>query len=110
MDFIIPLSKSISCISDTFVFTFIILKFSSEPMLIFASSNFKNEWKVKLALKELLLQGKEYHEDVYNKMSLQFMQKYERTRSFKVINHNEVIVKSKVWHQKKKQKNYILKC
>jgi hypothetical protein len=47
-------------------------------------------------LKELLLQGKEYHEDVYNKMSLQFMQKYERTRSFKVINHNEVIVKSKV--------------
>jgi hypothetical protein len=47
-------------------------------------------------LKELLLQGKEYHEDVYNKMGLQFMQKYERTRSFKVINHNEVIVKSKV--------------
>jgi len=47
-------------------------------------------------LKELILQGKEYHEDVYNKMSLQFMQKYERTRSFKVINHNEIIVKSKI--------------
>jgi hypothetical protein len=47
-------------------------------------------------LKELLLKGKEYHEDVYNRMNLQFMQKYERTRSFKVINHNEVIVKSKV--------------
>jgi hypothetical protein len=47
-------------------------------------------------LKELLLQGKEYHEDVYDKMSLQFMQKYERTRSWKVINNNEVIVKSKI--------------
>lgn len=47
-------------------------------------------------LKELLLQGKEYHEDVYDKMNLQFMQKYERTRSFKVINHNEIIIKSKV--------------
>jgi len=47
-------------------------------------------------LKELLLQGKEYHEDVYDKMNLQFMQKYERTRSWKVINNNEVIVKSKI--------------
>jgi hypothetical protein len=47
-------------------------------------------------LKELLLKGKEYHEDVYDKMNLQFMQKYERTRSFKVINHNEIIVKSNV--------------
>jgi len=47
-------------------------------------------------LKELILQGKEYHEDVYNKMSLQFMQKYERTRSFKIVSENEVIVKSKV--------------
>ena len=47
-------------------------------------------------LKELLLKGKEYHEDVYDKMNLQFMQKYERTRSFKVINHNEIIIKSNV--------------
>lgn len=47
-------------------------------------------------LKELLLQGKEYHEDVYNKMSLQFMQKYERTRSFKIISDKETIVKSKI--------------
>ncbi len=45
-------------------------------------------------LKELLLKGKEYHEDVYHKMGLQFIQKYERTRSFKVINNNEIIVKS----------------
>jgi hypothetical protein len=47
-------------------------------------------------LKELLLQGKEYHEDVYDKMNLQFMQKYERMRSFKVINHNQIIIKSNV--------------
>jgi hypothetical protein len=47
-------------------------------------------------LKELLLKGKEYHEDVYDKMNLQFMQKYERTRSFKVINHNEIIIKSNI--------------
>ena len=47
-------------------------------------------------LKELLLQGKEYHEDVYNRMSLQFMQKYERTRNFKVISDKEIIVKSNV--------------
>jgi hypothetical protein len=47
-------------------------------------------------LKELLLQGKEYHEDVYNRMSLQFMQKYERTRSFKIISDKEIIVKSNV--------------
>ena len=47
-------------------------------------------------LKKLLLQGKEYHEDVYDKMNLQFMQKYEKLRSFKVINNNEIIVKSKV--------------
>ena len=47
-------------------------------------------------LKELLLQGKEYHEDVYNRMGLHFMQKYERTRSFKVINNNEIIVKSNI--------------
>lgn len=47
-------------------------------------------------LKELLLQGKEYHEDVYNKMSLQFMQKYERTRSFKIVSDKETIVKSKI--------------
>jgi len=47
-------------------------------------------------LKELILQGKEYHEDVYNQVSLQFMQKYERTRGFKIVSENEVIVKSKV--------------
>jgi hypothetical protein len=47
-------------------------------------------------LKELLLKGKEYHEDVYNRMGLQFMQKYERTRSFKVINHNQIIIKSNI--------------
>jgi hypothetical protein len=47
-------------------------------------------------LKELLLKGKEYHEDVYNRMNLQFMQKYERTRSFKIISDNEIIVKSNV--------------
>ncbi len=47
-------------------------------------------------LKELLLQGKEYHEDVYNRMSLQFMQKYERTRKFKIVNDNEVIIKSAI--------------
>jgi hypothetical protein len=47
-------------------------------------------------LKELLLKGKEYHEDVYNRMNLQFMQKYERTRSFKVISDKEIIVKSNV--------------
>jgi hypothetical protein len=47
-------------------------------------------------LKELLLQGKEYHEDVYNRMSLQFMQKYERTRRFKIVNDNEVIIKSAI--------------
>ena len=47
-------------------------------------------------LKELLLQGKEYHEDVYDRMSLQFIQKYERTRSFKVISEKETIVKSNV--------------
>jgi hypothetical protein len=47
-------------------------------------------------LKELLLQGKEYHEDVYNRMSLQFMQKYERTRNFKVISDKEIIVKSNI--------------
>jgi hypothetical protein len=47
-------------------------------------------------LKELLLKGKEYHEDVYNRMNLQFMQKYERTRSFKIINHNQIIVKSNI--------------
>jgi hypothetical protein len=47
-------------------------------------------------LKELLLKGKEYHEDVYNRMNLQFMQKYERTRSFKIISDNQIIVKSNV--------------
>jgi len=47
-------------------------------------------------LKELLLKGKEYHEDVYNRMNLQFMQKYERTRSFKIISDKEIIVKSNV--------------
>jgi hypothetical protein len=47
-------------------------------------------------LKELLLKGKEYHEDVYDKMGLQFIQKYERSRSFKVINHNQIIVKSNI--------------
>ena len=47
-------------------------------------------------LKELLLKGKEYHEDVYNRMNLQFMQKYERTRSFKIISDKEIIIKSNV--------------
>ena len=47
-------------------------------------------------LKELLLKGKEYHEDVYNRMNLQFMQKYERTRSFKIISDKEITVKSNV--------------
>ena len=47
-------------------------------------------------LKELLLKGKEYHEDVYNRLGLQFMQKYERTRSFKIISDKEIIVKSNV--------------
>jgi hypothetical protein len=47
-------------------------------------------------LKELLLKGKEYHEDVYKRMNLQFMQKYERTRRFKIISDKEIIVKSNV--------------
>lgn len=52
-------------------------------------------------LKSLLVEGKEYYENVENtktnqNLLLQFRQKYERMRSFKVINHNEVIVKSKV--------------
>lgn len=61
------------------------------------------EWKNKATLlkqldrlKELILNGKEYHEDVYNKLSLQFIQKYEKTRSFKVVNSNEIIIKSKI--------------
>ena len=47
-------------------------------------------------LKELILKGKEYHEDVYNNVRLQFMQKYKKTRSFKVVNNNEIIIRSKI--------------
>lgn len=52
-------------------------------------------------LKSLLTEGKEFYENVENtktnqNLLLQFRQKYERMRSFKVINHNEIIIKSNV--------------
>ena len=52
-------------------------------------------------LKSLLTEGKEFYENVENtktnqNLLLQFTQKYEKLRSFKVINHNEIIIKSNV--------------
>jgi hypothetical protein len=52
-------------------------------------------------LKSLLTEGKEFYENVENtktnqNLLLQFRQKYEKLRSFKVINHNEIIIKSNV--------------
>ena len=49
-------------------------------------------------LKRLLLEGREYYEKVNldNKMFMHFKQKYEKTRSFKVVNNNEIIIRSKI--------------
>ena len=52
-------------------------------------------------LKSLLTEGKEFYENVENtktnqNLLLHFRQKYEKLRSFKVINHNEIIIKSNV--------------
>ena len=52
-------------------------------------------------LKSLLTEGKEFYENVENtktnqNLLLQFRQKYEKLRSFKVINHKEIIIKSNV--------------
>ena len=52
-------------------------------------------------LKSLLLEGKEFYENVEStktnqKVLLQFKQQYQKLRSFKVIDSNEIIIKSKV--------------
>ena len=52
-------------------------------------------------LKIMLLEGKEYYENVeYTstgiKALLQFKQQYQKLRSFKVIDNNQIIVKSNV--------------
>jgi len=52
-------------------------------------------------LKLLLLEGKEFYENVEKtktnqKVLLQFKQQYEKLRSFKVIDSNEIIIKSNV--------------
>jgi hypothetical protein len=52
-------------------------------------------------LKIMLLEGKEYYENVECtstgiKALLQFKQQYQKLRSFKVIDNNEIIVKSNV--------------
>ena len=51
-------------------------------------------------LKDELMQGKEYFEDMVmdaneNKRYLQFMQEYKKTRNF-VVNKDVIIIKSKV--------------
>jgi len=52
-------------------------------------------------LKSLLIEGKEFYENVENtktnqKVLLQFKQQYQKLRSFKVIDSNEIIIKSNV--------------
>jgi len=52
-------------------------------------------------LKSLLLEGKEFYENVEKtksnqKVLLQFKQQYQKLRSFKVIDSNEIIIKSNV--------------
>jgi len=52
-------------------------------------------------LKLLLLEGREFYENVENtktnqKVLLQFKQQYQKLRSFKVIDSNEIIIKSNV--------------
>ena len=49
-------------------------------------------------LKRFLLEGREYYEkfDIDNKMLLQFQQKYQQTRSFKIVSDKEIIVKSNI--------------
>ena len=52
-------------------------------------------------LKLLLLEGKEFYENVEKtkttqKVLLQFKQQYQKLRSFKVIDSNEIIIKSNV--------------
>jgi len=49
----------------------------------------------------MLLEGKEYYENVECtstgiKALLQFKQQYQKLRSFKVIDNNEIIIKSNV--------------
>ena len=50
---------------------------------------------------DMLLEGKEYYENVECtstgiKALLQFKQQYQKLRSFKVIDNNEIIIKSNV--------------
>jgi hypothetical protein len=52
-------------------------------------------------LKSLLLEGKEFYENVEKtktnqKVLLQFKQQYQKLRSFKVIDSNEIIIKSNI--------------
>jgi hypothetical protein len=52
-------------------------------------------------LKSLLIEGREFYENVENtktnqKVLLQFKQQYQKLRSFKVIDSNEIIIKSNV--------------
>jgi hypothetical protein len=52
-------------------------------------------------LKSLLIEGREFYENVEKtktnqKVLLQFKQQYQKLRSFKVIDSNEIIIKSNV--------------